>query len=388
MMVKWFWQVLRDTVREITHGRLPLAVLLVGTPIFFTLLFGAVYEANVINDVPLVIYDQDQSSLSRQLIQAYEDSDKFVIVANVTSEEELEEQLAAGKALAALEIPEDFSKEVRSGRGKDVLLMVNSVNNMYGNSALTASMEIARSFSVAVGQRLLEGLNLLPSEAMNAAYPVHLGVRILGNPTNGYVPFMLAGLMMNGLQIGLMVSFAPVLVIELERKKYSACPNGIFILASAVGYILFSLLGYLISLGILIYYYAVPMHGSWLDAFILGVSFLFFVAGVLSLFASCCPTKELALQAPMVYIMPGVLYSGLSWPVFDMNSVAEAFGKLLPMTYAGDSLRDIMLLGYTPQLAQNVLVMLGAGLLTGSIATGIFTLRRQREKKKAEVAGG
>lgn len=129
------------------------------------------------------------------------------------------------------------------------------------------------------------------------------------------------------------------------------------------------------------------MHGSWAEALVLGASFLVFVAGVLSLFASCCPTKELALQAPMVYIMPGVLYSGLSWPVFDMSSVAAAFGKLLPMTYAGDSLRDIMLLGYTPDLAFNVGVMLGAGLFTGSLATAVFTLRRQHEKKKAEGAG-
>jgi len=63
-------------------------------------------------------------------------------------------------------------------------------------------------------------------------------------------------------------------------------------------------------------------------------------------------------QAPMLYIMPGLLYSGLSWPPFDMSSFAAAFGALLPMTYAGDALRDIMLSGYAPDLTRNVGIML------------------------------
>ena len=381
--MKTFWHVFCQTLHELTHGRFPLAILLVGTPLFFTVILGEVYEKNVVNDIPLVIYDQDQSSLSRQLIQAYGDSERFTIVSYVQTEEDMKNRLATGEALAALEIPEDFSKEVRSGRGKDVLLMVNSANNMFANGALVASKEISRSVSVAVGQRLLEGSNLLPAEAMNAAYPVHMGVRILGNPTNGYSPFMLGGLMLNGLQIGFMVSFAPVLAGELKRKKYAQCPAFIFILASACAYLFFSMLGYFLSLGLLTAGYAIPFRGSLFQATILGLAFLVFLAGVLSLFSACSPTRELALQAPMVYIMPGTLYGGLSWPSFTRNVAATAYAKLMPMTYAGVTLRDIMLMGYAPDLWQNILIMLAAGLGTGCLAGGIFILRRRHGAKKA-----
>ena len=43
-----------------------------------------------------------------------------------------------------------------------------------------------------------------------------------------------------------------------------------------------------------------------------------------------------------------LLYSGLSWPAFDMSDVASAIGMLMPMTYAGDTLRDILLSGSSP----------------------------------------
>ena len=189
-MAQKFWEVFWDSFRSLFRGRVPLAALLIGTPLVFTVLFGVIYDGNVVNDIALTVYDEDQSSMSRTLIQAYGDSDRFHIVSYVSSEEEMKADILGGRARAALEIPRDFSKDVRLGQGADDLLMVNSANNMFGNAALAASQEIARSLSVGVGQKLMEGVGLKPDDAMNAAYPVHLGVRITGDPANGYTSFM------------------------------------------------------------------------------------------------------------------------------------------------------------------------------------------------------
>lgn len=77
----------------------------------------------------------------------------------------------------------------------------------------------------------------------------------------------------------------------------------------------------------------------------------------------------------MVYIMPGLLYSGLSWPAFDMSDVASAIGMLMPMTYAGDTLRDILLSGSSPDLWRNVRIMFFGGLGCQILAATIFALR-------------
>ena len=214
------WQLLSDEIHYLFGGRFPLAAILVGLPLMFTLLFGLVYRENTVNAIPLVIYDEDQSGTSRQLIQLYADSERFHIVAYVDSEEAMKATLDSGQTKVALAIPKGFSKDMKRGRGTELLLMVNSANNMFANAAMTASQEIARSYTIAVGQKMLESAGLLPQQAMHAVYPIHLGVRILGNPTNGYTPFMLSGLMMNGLQIGIMLTIAPLLVTEVLRRRY------------------------------------------------------------------------------------------------------------------------------------------------------------------------
>ena len=242
---------------------------------------------------------------------------------------------------------------------------------------------------MAVGQKLMEGLNQLPDDAMNAAYPVHLGVRILNNPVNGYAPFMLSGLMLNGLQIGLMITAAPVLITECIRRRYGREYSSFLVmLGKGIPYWGFGLLAYLLALAVVIHVFAVPMRGHWGDAAVLGGAFAFFIMGVMMPFSSCSPTRVLSLQIPMVYIMPGLLFSGLSWPSFDMNEIAGFLSLLLPMTYAGDNLRDILLAGYAPALWTDCAKMLLGGCIAGSIAWGIFSLRRRKALREGEAADG
>ena len=77
------------------------------------------------------------------------------------------------------------------------------------------------------------------------------------------------------------------------------------------------------------------------------------------------------------YIMPGLLYSGLSWPNFDMSDIASMLGMLMPMTYGGDTLRDILLSGTAPALYKNCLVMLLGGFGCQLVASLLFYLRRK-----------
>ncbi len=361
----------------------------IGVPVAFALLFGCVYTYNVVNDIPLCIYDEEQSNVSRQIITAFGDSDRFTITAYVQSEEEMREAIYSGEARAALEIPQDFSKDFKTGDTADIMLMVDSANNMFGNAAIAAAQEIARSLCVSVANSVMQSAGLLPQEALNTVYPVRLGVRILGNPVNGYTEFMLGGLMLNGLQIGLMLALAPLLITELQRRQWPSVPVWLLLPAKVIPYILWSLVGFTIAMLICIYVFAVPMVGNWLDAFIDATGFLLFVAGALMLFSACSPSRPLSLQIPMLYIMPGVLYSGLSWPTFDMSSYAYMFGSLLPMSYSGDVLRDIMLNGYSPDLWPNLGCMLLGCLIPGSLGGLIFAIRRHfREKHRAAATAG
>lgn len=140
--------------------------------------------------------------------------------------------------------------------------MVNSANNFFGNPALSAVQELNKTFLVAVAQKLFEGQNLLPNAAMSAAYPIRLGVRIIGNPTAGYSPFMLSILLLNGLQIGIMIVIVPIFNAEYTRRRFSKFHEKILLAAKLLPYELISLCGYAISLIVMINFFEIPMRGS------------------------------------------------------------------------------------------------------------------------------
>ena len=381
------WQIVGQETRLLLKGRFSRAVILMGLPLMFTMLFGMVYDENVVNNVTTVVYDQDQSSLSRTLIQMYDDSERFQLVSYVDTQERMHEAIYTGRAKVALVIPENFSEDIKSGQGSKVLLTVNSANNMFANGAMSSAQEINRSFSVAVGQKMLESAGLLPGTAMAAVYPLRLGVRILGNPVNGYSQFMLTGLMLNGLQIGIMITLGTYLYDELSRGRRHSVRELFKLLGRAVPYGGFAMAGYLFSLLLAIYGFGIPMEGSMAEACLLGAAYIFFVMGAISIFSACAPSRPMALQSPMLYIMPGLLYSGLSWPSFDMSREAGIFSLLLPISYAGDCLRDIMLMGYAPGLWDNV----GRMLLYGSAcfcAAVLVMMLKQRKMQGGEAVHG
>ena len=108
-----------------------LIVMLIGLPIFFTIAFGFAYSKNVVNYISLTICDEDQSSLSRNLISMYDDSEKFRIVSYVETEEAVHREIYDGRAKSALIIPKNFSRNVKAGKDAEVLFIgdVCSVSN-------------------------------------------------------------------------------------------------------------------------------------------------------------------------------------------------------------------------------------------------------------------
>ncbi len=208
---------LRQELRVLFWGRFPAALWLFGVPLLFCLLFGLVYSPKVVKNIPIVVYDQDQTATSRIAVQAFLDSERYDIVAQVTSQEAMEQYLKNHDAVASLVIPPDFSENIKFGRTAQLLIEVNAANLMYANTILSTSQEIVQTLSVGMSQKLLEGVNKLPEQALRLAMPVGFSVRILNNPTLSYSNFILPGMGGNGLQIGIILVASTLLTKEYAR---------------------------------------------------------------------------------------------------------------------------------------------------------------------------
>lgn len=357
-------------------------VLLYLAPLFFGVLFGAVYMQNMLEHIPIAIYDEDQSSLSRKLIQVYGDTVKFDIVAYPSTSEELQQLLAEETVQVGVEIPNDFSENIKLGHSTEIALTINAANNIIANSSITSFEEDNRSFSVSVAQQLMESYGLKPQEAMDAAYPVHLGTRILHNPTAGYTNFMLPGIVMNGLQIALLLTVAPLLTSVLRRKIYGSKYSTIVLMAAKlIPYFLTGTAAFFIAILEIQYLWDIPMRGSWLDLALLINAYMFAIIGALSVVSAIALDELNAIQMPLLYIMPSLLYSGFSWPLMAMQGVGKAYAYTMPITYSADTMRDIMLNGYAPELWQNITILLAMGAGCSLAACLAFYLRKKHMHK-------
>lgn len=378
-MLKEFFSELWLAVRQELRGNgwinKTAALLLVAMPLCYTLLFGATYSANVLNDIPLAVCDLQQSKISRMLIEYYDTSDRFVMVEQAANMEELEEILASGRAKAGLYIPPDLDKNIKTGIPAEMGIIIDSTNVVYGSASLVAAEEINMNLLVGGGQKIAERLNLYPDEAMNVMYPAVIRVRILKNPTNSYTNFMLLGLIANGIQISLYLYAADAFSWGRARWRSTWAR----LLGKALGMGIFSLLGFVLSLLLAKACFAVPLRAGWEQLLLLMLSFIALFIAVSLLFALVFSAPVLAIQNTLLFIMPGLLYSGLSWPDEWMGGLPAAIQTFFPIAYLAVPLRDLSLTGGSPLLEQNVCRMLAGALLI--FGTDYFLLRRRQAKE-------
>lgn len=250
-------------------------------PILYAAFFGYVYGAESLKYIPVVVLDQDQSSASRSLISAFADSERFDIVSVVETQAEYEEILDREDALVGIGIPADFAKHIKTGIGSSVIVTSNGKNLMYPNSALSFAREIITTYNGGLGKKLVEAMGQFPGQAAYTVAPVSMRLRIFNNPTNSYLPFMLPGMVTNGVQIGIMMAVFLAVVREYTNldlwKK-----NSLFVIlfSKIAAYWILSLAGALLAIGLYVFVYNIPFVGNFFDILLLYSSFIFAVVTI------------------------------------------------------------------------------------------------------------
>ncbi|NHM26901.1 ABC transporter permease [Desulfofundulus sp. TPOSR] len=374
------------------RGNRRLMIILVGVPFLYITLFGILYSRHVITEIPTVVYDQNNTGMSREVIQAFEDSQKFHLVGQVYSEAELRQVLETRGAVAALVIPPDFQQQVKSGRASPLLVIVNGTNMLYSNAVLAAASEITGTLSAGVSVARMEGQGMLPSRALDTALPLSLRLRVWYNPTFNYTNFLLLGLVATALQQIALLYVAVAVSREKEagtlgELKRAGISAPAVVLGKVIPYLavnLATLNGVLLMVFTL---FQIPFRGSLP---LLGLLELLFFAGIhaLGIFLSVVCRSELeATQLAMLVAVPSFLFSGYTWPVEAMPPVARAVSAALPLTYFAGNLRDIALMGAgLPVLARDLAIL--AGLSIVFLPLSIFFFARQyRQYEHASPTG-
>lgn len=373
------WHLIKREIHQMFIKDPKRVVYLFGACAAYVLLFGSLYGTHVVNAVPTVVYDEDQSSLSRSLLQAFEDSERYKIVAYVSSQEEMDEYLHSKQAFAAVNIPSKFSQNTKTGHSTPVLVEINGTNLMIASAALTSAQEIIQAFSNNMGSYLLQSTGQMPDLAMHKQNPVNLSLRVLHNSTLSYLDFFVLGLGMAALQSGILLSVGASIIYEQQNMhELQDVPILAVMFGKLLPYWFFGTLSFIMALIISNQIFKIPFNGEFSSLLALGTIFSFTTTAFASLIASNCRTEVSFSQFSLAYAVPAFVFSGYTWPQYAMDKLTTVISYTFPMSYFADTVRALMISGHAPELGKNMLILLAIGTLLFIISTLVYKNKREK----------
>ena len=173
-------------------------------PLAYPVLYSWIYNNEVAHDVPVVIVDRSQSSLSRKFVRMVDASSEVEVACYAHNLDEAKELIGRQKAYGILYFPKDFS--IRAARMEQATVGVYcdmSLMLAYKNIYLTAI-----NVSTEIGNRIKAEIIATQTshEESVAEAPMLVDEIALFNPTGGYGNFILPGVLVLILQQTLLLA--------------------------------------------------------------------------------------------------------------------------------------------------------------------------------------
>ncbi len=316
-----------------------------GIPILMLLLFGYALTLDV-DQVPLTVWDQSRTQLSRDLIDAFRGSRYFKLNEPVDDYSAMEQAIDTRRALLALVIPRDFARRVNSSADAPVQMIYDGSDSMTATIAMGYATMIIDDFSRNIVLRQVERQGKpLP------ATPLRLLPRIWFNEELQSRNFIVPGLIAISMMIITALLTSLTIAREWERgsmEQLIATPvkSHELILGKIIPYFAIGMFDMLIIvlMGDLLFH--VPMRGSYLLLFAISALFLVGVLGLGILISILTRNQLLAGQLAIIAtFLPAFLLSGFIYPIENMPRAIQIVTYAIPARYFIELLWGIYLKG-------------------------------------------
>ncbi|POF32240.1 ABC transporter permease [Roseibium marinum] len=348
-------------------------------PLIQLILFGYAINTNI-RDIPIAVVDQDQTAISRILIQMVEATRVVEVTERYTSVEEAEAAIKSARVRAAFILPDDLSQRI-----------VRSPATGFGTPPSTdeeTSRPVAQwivdgSDTMIAGA--IKGLRNMPlaelfRKAPNRSTPT-FEVALFFNPEQRTAVNIVPGLVGIILTMTMIMFTSAAIVRERERGNMEMLINTPvrpmeLMIGKIIPYIFIGLLQTAIILGLGYLLFNVPLGFRPFD---LLAGTLLFIGASLSLglvLSTIAQTQLQATQMTVFLLVPSILLSGFMFPYEGMPVIAQYIAEALPATHfmrmvRGFVLRDAGLL----DMYRDVLWMCGFFVLGLAVAAFRFKKR-------------
>ena len=348
----------------------------IAIPMLLLVLFGYALTLDVDN-VPLVVWDQSETTASREFLSHFQGSRYFSIRGYLHDYREVEKAVDSGRALVAVIIPKNFAGRIASGGGASVQLIVD------GSDSNTATM--AAGYADVAAQTYSQNIAVQEIRRMGGrapAAPLEMRPRVWYNADmvskNYIIPGLIAVIMM--VIAALLTSLTVAREWErgtMEQLISTPVKGSELILGKLIPYFIIGMFDVLLAVLVGEFLFQVPLRGN--VALLFGMAAIF-LAGALSmgmLISIVTKSQLLASQLAMVLtFLPSFLLSGFMYEILNMPAVIQVLTNVIPARYFVSLLKGIYLKGVGLEI-----LALEAGLLA-LFGVALTVLAHVKFKKK------
>ena len=112
-------------------------------PLSYPILYGFMYTNEVVREVPVVVVNDSNSSLSREYLRKLNATSEVEIVSYCTNMEEAKEMMRQRKAYGVVYIPSSFSKDIVQGIQTRVSIYCDMSGLLYYKNVLMANTAVS-----------------------------------------------------------------------------------------------------------------------------------------------------------------------------------------------------------------------------------------------------
>lgn len=332
-------------------------------PLAYFLIFNTLFLKHSVDNIPIIIYDESQSHISREIAHCFEDSEYFKVIGYANSQEDMQEYLRQRKADAAIYIPIDLMKRINTHLSSPVLFEADGTNMLVASTAITNAQNIISDISQNIGVNLLLEKNYMPEQANNMVTPVQKEFRILYNPYLSYTNYFVYALLMISFHMALFFCASGSMLMEYNLGKYKEYSAKQVMLGKLIPFWLLGIVYYIILAAIAILVHGTPFSGSLLELLAMGIVFVFAVTSLGAFLISFFRVMFYFYQLGLIIVVPIFLSSGATFPVTYMPFINKIFSALMPLSYMAPAMRSMILSGHSPHFITNVSSLLIYGMI-------------------------
>lgn len=331
---RWFnwkraWSYCLHESLEITRDPARGVMALFGTLI---LMFVVGYGISLdVEDLSYAVLDRDQTVLSQNYALNLSGSRYFTENPPITNYAELERRMVSGELTMAIEIPPNFSRDVKHGKNVQI--------GAWADGAMPMRAETVRGYVQGMHRNWLEDMARRQPGQTAAASTAAIETRFRYNPDVKSLPAMVPAV------FPLLLLMIPAMLTALSvvrEKEMGSIVNlyvtpvsrAEFLIGKQLPYIAIAMLNFAMMTLLAVTVFDVPIKGSLLTMTIGTLLFVIFSTGI-GLFSSTLTESQIAamFMSIIITMIPTIQYAGIINPISSLEGIGLYIGQIYPATY-------------------------------------------------------